>query len=307
LSKRFGTGQRMVALDGIDLDVRQGEFLCLIGPSGCGKSTLLYMLAGLVAPNAGTLLMDGEPIAGPRRERGLVFQEDALFPWKSVAENIGFGLRVRAAAGKPEEEIRATVSRLVRLVGLQGFEEARPGELSGGMKQRAAIAACLATEPRVLLMDEPFGALDPITRHRLQVELRRLHQSVAKTIVFVTHDVDEAIKMADRIAILNVGGVLEQFAPPDEILRAPAGDFVARFVGSGRALKRLSLIPVASIELEPFAGGPDQVPTVGVDATLLEALDAIVASPGRSVRVLAADKTERGVLTLERIAREIAQ
>jgi NitT/TauT family transport system ATP-binding protein len=203
LSKRFGTGQRMVALDGIDLDVRQGEFLCLIGPSGCGKSTLLYMLAGLVAPNAGTLLMDGEPIAGPRRERGLVFQEDALFPWKSVAENIGFGLRVRAAAGKPEEEIRATVSRLVRLVGLQGFEEARPGELSGGMKQRAAIAACLATEPRVLLMDEPFGALDMQTRGILQRELLQIHETIGRTTVFVTHDIREAILLADRVVVLS--------------------------------------------------------------------------------------------------------
>jgi NitT/TauT family transport system ATP-binding protein len=203
LSKRFGTGQRMVALDGIDLDVRQGEFLCLIGPSGCGKSTLLYMLAGLVAPNAGTLLMDGEPIAGPRRERGLVFQEDALFPWKSVAENIGFGLRVRAAAGKPEEEIRATVSRLVRLVGLQGFEEARPGQLSGGMKQRAAIAACLATEPRVLLMDEPFGALDMQTRGILQRELLQIHETIGRTTVFVTHDIREAILLADRVVVLS--------------------------------------------------------------------------------------------------------
>jgi NitT/TauT family transport system ATP-binding protein len=193
----------MVALDGIDLDVRQGEFLCLIGPSGCGKSTLLYMVAGLVAPSAGTLVMDGKPIAGPGRDRGLVFQEDALFPWKSVAENVGFGLRVRAADGKSAAEIGAIVNRLVRLVGLQGFEDARPGQLSGGMKQRAAIAACLATEPRVLLMDEPFGALDMQTRGILQRELLQIHETIGRTTVFVTHDIREAILLADRVVVLS--------------------------------------------------------------------------------------------------------
>jgi len=193
----------MIALDGIDLDVRQGEFLCLIGPSGCGKSTLLYMLAGLVAPSAGALAMDGKPITGPSRERGLVFQEDALFPWMSVAENVGFGLRVRAAERKSAPEIEAVVRRLVRLVGLGGFEEARPGQLSGGMKQRAAIAACLATEPRILLMDEPFGALDMQTRGILQRELLHIHETIGRTTIFVTHDIREAILLADRVVVMS--------------------------------------------------------------------------------------------------------
>ena len=203
LAKRFGPGQRMIALDGIDLDVRPGEFLCLIGPSGCGKSTLLYMLAGLVAPSAGTLAMEGRPITGPSRERGLVFQEDALFPWMSVAENVAFGLRVHAAEKKAADEIQEVVSRLVGLVGLAGFEEARPGQLSGGMKQRAAIAACLATEPRVLLMDEPFGALDMQTRGILQRELLHIHETIGRTTVFVTHDISEAILLADRVVVMS--------------------------------------------------------------------------------------------------------
>jgi NitT/TauT family transport system ATP-binding protein len=203
VSKRFGRGQDMTALDSIDLDIRQGEFLCLIGPSGCGKSTLLYMLAGLVACSSGTLLMDGKPIGGPSRERGLVFQEDALFPWMSVAENVAFGLRVRAAGRRSEEEIGTVVGELLRLVGLRGFEASRPGQLSGGMKQRAAIAACLATEPRVLLMDEPFGALDMQTRGILQRELLRIHETIGRTTVFVTHDINEAILLADRVVVLS--------------------------------------------------------------------------------------------------------
>jgi osmoprotectant transport system ATP-binding protein len=204
--------------------------------------------------------------------------------------------------------VAARVEELARLFGLDPeLLDRYPSELSGGQRQRVGVARALAADPPVMLMDEPFAAVDPIVRERLQDEFLDIQRRLRKTIVFVTHDIDEAIKMADRIAILNVGGVLEQLASPEEILRAPAGDFVARFVGSGRVLKRLSLIRVSAVELDPPDGGPDGVPSVRPDATLLEALDAIVASPGRSVRVLAEDGAEHGVLTIERIAREVAR
>jgi osmoprotectant transport system ATP-binding protein len=298
------------AVGDLSFDVAEGETVVLVGPSGCGKTTTMRMINRLIEPTSGSILVGGKDTREQdpvelRRGIGYVIQSVGLMPHRTVANNIAM---VPVLLGWSRDRVAARVEELTGLFGLDPELLARyPSELSGGQRQRVGVARALAADPPVMLMDEPFAAVDPIVRERLQDQFLDIQRRLRKTIVFVTHDVDEAIKMADRIAILNVGGVLEQFAPPDEILRAPAGDFVARFVGSGRALKRLSLIPVASIELEPFAGGPDQVPTVGVDATLLEALDAIVASPGRSVRVLAADKTERGVLTLERIAREIAQ
>jgi osmoprotectant transport system ATP-binding protein len=298
------------AVGDLSFDVAEGETVVLVGPSGCGKTTTMRMINRLIEPTSGSILVGGKDTREQdpvelRRGIGYVIQSVGLMPHRTVANNIAM---VPALLGWSRDRVAARVEELTGLFGLDPELLARyPSELSGGQRQRVGVARALAADPPVMLMDEPFAAVDPIVRERLQDQFLDIQRRLRKTIVFVTHDVDEAIKMADRIAILNEGGVLEQFAPPDEILRAPAGDFVARFVGSGRALKRLSLIPVASIELEPSAGGPDHVPTVRVDATLLEALDAIVASPGRSVRVLAADGTERGVLTLERIAREIAQ
>ena len=203
VSKNFSRAGTVKALTQVNLELGQGEFLCLIGPSGCGKSTFLFIVAGLVSISSGHLSMSGIPIRGPSRDRGLVFQEDALFPWMTVEDNIAFGLRLRSAPPASKGAIAAVVNDLVHLVGLQGFEDRRPNELSGGMKQRAAIAACLATEPKVMLMDEPFGALDAQTRAILQRELLRIHEMSGRTTLFVTHDIREAILLSDRVAVMS--------------------------------------------------------------------------------------------------------
>lgn len=202
VGKAFARSAQL-ALKAVNLEVRAGEFLCLVGPSGCGKSTFLYITAGLVPLSFGELTFEGQAVKGPSRDRGLVFQESALFPWLSVRENVAFGLNLQAAARQPSEAKAATVAGLINLVGLQGFEDLKPHELSGGMKQRAAIAACLATEPKVLLMDEPFGALDAQTRGILQRELLRIHETSGRTTLFVTHDIREAILLSDRVAVMS--------------------------------------------------------------------------------------------------------
>jgi ABC-type nitrate/sulfonate/bicarbonate transport system ATPase subunit len=203
VGRTFSRDGVVIALEGVDPEVRRGEFLCLIGPSGCGKSTFLFMVAGMVPASSGELMLEGSPIRGSARDRGLVFQEDALFPWLSVADNVAFGVRLRAAGHVRSADIAATVDELLRLVGLQGFEHRMPNGLSGGMKQRAAIAASLAAEPKLLLMDEPFGALDAQTRIVLQRELLRIHELSGRTTLFVTHDIREAILLSDRVAVMT--------------------------------------------------------------------------------------------------------
>lgn len=193
----------MTVLDGVDLDVRPGEFMSLLGPSGCGKSTLLYILGGLVTASSGQVLMEARAIRGASRDRGFVFQESALYPWLSVEDNVLFGLRLRAAGRGRDKDNRKLVADLLDLVSLTGFEQHRPDELSGGMKQRVAIAACLATNPKILLMDEPFGALDAQTRRVMQRELLRLHETSGRTTLFVTHDIREAVLLSDRIAVMS--------------------------------------------------------------------------------------------------------
>jgi NitT/TauT family transport system ATP-binding protein len=198
---RFATaGAEVVALQGIDLEVRAGDFVCLLGPSGCGKSTLLNAIAGFAPPTAGRILVDGRPVTGPGPDRGMVFQEYALFPWMTVAQNVAFGLQVK---GLPRPEIDRQVSALLELLQLQDFADRFPKDLSGGMRQRVAIARVLAIDPPVLLMDEPFGALDALTRRSLQDELLRLWERLKKTVVFVTHSIEESIYLADRIVVMT--------------------------------------------------------------------------------------------------------
>jgi NitT/TauT family transport system ATP-binding protein len=182
--------------------VRKGEFVCLIGASGCGKSTLLRIVAGFESPSAGKAMMWDAPIDGPAPDRGMVFQDYGLFPWLTVRQNIGFG---PAARGLPKEEVRAIVERFVALVGLNRFADAYPHQLSGGMKQRVAIARVLANEAEIVLMDEPFGALDAMTRERLQDELLELWQRTGLTVLFVTHSIEEAIFLADRVVVMEPG------------------------------------------------------------------------------------------------------
>jgi len=193
-------GNELLTLDQLNLDVPDGKFTVLIGPSGCGKSTLLYMLAGFEQPTAGEILMEGKSIKKPGPDRGFVFQDYALFPWKTVLGNVMFGL---LNTGWDKKEAEAKAREFITLVNLKGFEDAYPHTLSGGMKQRVAIARALAYNPKVLLMDEPFGALDSQTRKHMQRELERIWQMAQKTVVFVTHSVIEAVYLADRIVILT--------------------------------------------------------------------------------------------------------
>ena len=195
-----GPSDRFTALEDITLDVRPGEFLALVGPSGCGKSTLLDLLGGLTAPTSGRILLDGRPIEGPARDRGIVFQQYALFPWRTAAQNVEFGLDIAGLKAKQRREI---ARHYLDLVGLTAFADRYPHELSGGMKQRVAIARSLAYDPEVLLMDEPFAALDAQTRETLQGELLRIWRATGKTIIFITHGIDEAVVLGQRVAVMT--------------------------------------------------------------------------------------------------------
>jgi ABC-type nitrate/sulfonate/bicarbonate transport system ATPase subunit len=216
-----GDGASVEALTAIDLDVRAGEFVCILGPSGCGKSTLLNIAAGFIPPSTGEVRIDGQPVTGPDPRRIVVFQERGTFPWLTVEGNVGFGL-----ARLPRAEREQRVARYVRLVGLGGFERSYPAELSGGMKQRLEVARALAVNPDMLLLDEPFGALDSITRLTMRSELLRIWEAERKTILFVTHDIDESVQLADRIVILSarpgrVRRVVEVDIPHPRDLSAP--------------------------------------------------------------------------------------
>ncbi len=252
VTKRFPHAARPAVGD-LSLDVADGEVIALVGPSGCGKTTTLKMINRLIEPSGGTILVNGVDVMQQdpvqlRRGIGYVIQSVGLMPHHTVGRNIA---TVPHLLGWDEARIRARTDELVALFDLDpDFLGRYPGELSGGQRQRVGVARALAVDPAVMLMDEPFAAVDPIVRARLQDEFLEIQRRLRKTIVFVTHDVDEAIKLADRMCVLNTGGVVEQFAPPEEILRAPANGFVEAFVGSERGLKRLALIRVADIEVE---------------------------------------------------------
>lgn len=201
VSKVFSTGSReVVALEDINLDVQRGAFICLLGPSGCGKSTLLNAVAGFSPPSSGSILIDGKPVQAPGPDRGMVFQEYALFPWMTVEKNIAFGLEIKK---QPKAMIREKVDGLLQMLKLQDFRDRYPKDLSGGMRQRVAIARVLALDSPIMLMDEPFGALDSLTRRNLQDELLRIWTEFRKTIIFVTHSIEESIYLADRIIVMT--------------------------------------------------------------------------------------------------------
>src|SRR5580704_9984041 len=194
------SGRPVLALEEVSLDVGNREFVALLGPSGCGKSTLLYLIGGFLPVETGSILVDGKPVAGPGPDRGIVFQNFALFPWKTVRKNVLYGLERQSL---PREEREKRAQAFIDLVGLTGFEESYPSQLSGGMKQRTAIARTLAFDPRMLLMDEPFGALDAQTRSLMQSELLAIWEKTRKTVIFVTHDVHEAVYLAERVAVMS--------------------------------------------------------------------------------------------------------
>jgi osmoprotectant transport system ATP-binding protein len=255
VTKRF-PGSKADAVGGLSLDVAKGTLVALLGPSGCGKTTTLRMINRMTEPTSGRIEIEGRDVttsqvAELRRGIGYVIQQVGLFPHHTVARNIA---AVPNALRWEKGRTSARIQELADLVGLEpAMLDRYPDELSGGQQQRVGVARALAADPPVLLMDEPFGAVDPVVRSRLQDELLALQSRVHKTIVLVTHDLDEAIKVADRIALLNMGGILEQYATPDELLRAPANEFVERFVGGDRSLRRLTLATVADL---PFAAGP---------------------------------------------------
>jgi ABC-type taurine transport system ATPase subunit len=188
------------ALTEVNLAILQGDFVCVVGPSGCGKTTLLQIIAGFLVPTHGEALIDGRPITGPDADRGVVFQQPALYPWLSVAENVGFGLKVRGVDGERRTE---RVGRFLRMVGLERFQKHPPYELSGGMQQRAAIARVLVNEPRIMLMDEPFGALDALTREHMQEELLKIWRATRTTVLFITHSVEEAVYLGTRVLVMS--------------------------------------------------------------------------------------------------------
>ena len=256
VTKRYDPGVKGPgAVNDLSFSVPAGRICVLVGPSGCGKTTSLKMVNRLIEPTSGRILIDGvdaatRDVTELRRGIGYVIQQVGLFPHQTIAENVAVVPRLLGWSAARQRE------RADELLGLVGLDPARyggrfPSQLSGGERQRVGVARALAADPPVMLMDEPFGAVDPIVRERLQNEFLRLQQDLAKTILFVTHDIDEAIKMGDLVAVMQAGGLLAQFAPPEELLAQPASDFVARFVGADRGLKRLSLMRVRDLPPHP--------------------------------------------------------
>jgi osmoprotectant transport system ATP-binding protein len=291
VTKRY-PGSEVPAVDGLSLSIAAGELVVLVGPSGCGKTTTLRMLNALEQPTSGQILVGGVDAQGRRphelrREMGYVIQGVGLFPHRTVAQNIA---TVPRLLGWDKHRVAARVRELVELVDLDPDLLGRyPASLSGGQQQRVGVARALAADPPVLLMDEPYSAVDPIVRAHLQDELIALHRRVGTTIVLVTHDIDEALKVGDRIAVLAVGGRLAQYAPPVELLADPADDFVRQFVGGRRSLRRLALVPLADLRplFEPVGVGPRpaDVPSVDLHATAADALEIILATGSAAVEV----------------------
>ncbi len=279
-----------VAVGDFSLAVEAGELAVLIGPSGCGKSTILRMINRLIEPSAGRISVDGANILEQdpvelRRHIGYVIQNVGLFPHQNIRTNIG---TVPRLLGWDQQKIAARADELLELVGLDPARYARryPHELSGGQRQRVGVARALAADPKVLLMDEPFSAVDPIARGRLQDEFRNLQATVRKTIVLVTHDIDEAVRLADRIAVLGQGGRLLQYAPPSELLSHPASDAVGDFVGTDRGIRRLAVTAVRDVMSpvpadQPVAGRP----TLDASGTLYDALAAMLTGDSAEVVV----------------------
>jgi osmoprotectant transport system ATP-binding protein len=277
VTKRYGAGATATtAVDDLSFEVPAGKICVFVGPSGAGKTTTLKMVNRLVEPTSGEILIDGHDVMADdptelRRRVGYVIQQVGLLPHLTIGENVA---TVPRLLGWPSSRISTGTDELLDLVGLPPatYRGRYPSQLSGGERQRVGVARALAADPPLMLMDEPFGAVDPIVRERLQNELLRLQHRLAKTILFVTHDIDEAIKMADLVLVLRQGGRLAQFGPPEDVLTHPASDFVARFVGVDRGLKRLSLTRVANLELlQPATCHPGDDATGARQATAASA------------------------------------
>jgi osmoprotectant transport system ATP-binding protein len=310
VTKRY-PGRRVAAVSDLSLVVPAGEICVLVGPSGGGKTTAMKMVNRLVDMSEGDILIDGRSVRSLnaielRRQVGYVIQHVGLFPHMNVADNIS---TVPRLLGWPRARIRERVRELIELVGLDPDEHtsAFPAQLSGGQQQRVGLARAMAADPAAMLMDEPFGALDPITRERLQDEFLRLHNELRKTVIFVTHDIDEAIKMGDRIAILREGGTLVQYDTPDAILAHPADDFVARFVGADRSLKRLALKRLSEIKLGAPNGSEPSGPRVPASTTLRDALALMLGEGSRHLTVVDESGRPAGRCTVEQLGELLAR
>ncbi|MEU4066948.1 ATP-binding cassette domain-containing protein [Streptomyces wedmorensis] len=308
VTKRYADGT--TAVDDLSFEVAEGELVTLVGPSGCGKTTTMMMVNRLVEPTSGRVLVDGEDVAGVdpvalRRKIGYVIQQVGLFPHRTVLDNTA---TVPALLGWKKTAARARAAELLDLVGLDPatYGSRYPAQLSGGQRQRVGVARALAADPPVLLMDEPFGAVDPVVRERLQNEFLALQATVRKTVLLVTHDIEEAVRMGDRMAVYGQGRI-EQFDAPATVLGSPATPYVADFVGSDRGLKRLAVTPVTEADLDPwresterYAGGPEgyqgdaQVP---LGTSLKDALAVLLQHDTGRLAVTGTDGRPLGVLT----------
>lgn len=292
-------GQGTPAVEDFSMSIRPGELVVLVGPSGCGKTTTMKMVNRIIEPSSGSIRIDGRdvlqlPPDELRRHVGYVIQQIGLFPHMTIADNIATVPRLLKWSKK---RIAERVEELLETVQLDPavFAGRYPRQLSGGQQQRAGVARALAADPPVMLMDEPFGATDPITRDRLQAEFLRLQEEIGKTIIFVTHDFDEAVRLGDRIAVLSERSRIEQFDTPGAILAAPANDYVASFIGAGATLKRLGLLPVTAAHL----AGPDpsrRLPRVASTDTLRDALDQLVRTGASALDVVDSDGRVLGAL-----------
>jgi osmoprotectant transport system ATP-binding protein len=305
VTKRYGNSARP-AIDDLSLTIPAGEICVLIGPSGGGKTTAMKMINRLISITEGDITIDGTSVKSLektelRRGIGYVIQQIGLFPHMTVEDNIA---TVPKLLGWDKARTRERGRELLELVGLDPDEHAKryPRQLSGGQRQRVGLARAMAADPPLMLMDEPFGAIDPITRERLQNDFLRLHREIRKTVVFVTHDIDEAIKMGDRICILREGGVLAQYDTPEAILAAPADDFVAQFVGADRGLKRLALRRVDEVDLLPVPEG-NGAPACSQLTTLRDALSLMLTEGAGGVVVRDEDGNAKGYLTFEVVRR----
>ncbi|MFG1659487.1 ABC transporter ATP-binding protein [Micromonospora chersina] len=303
IRKRYPDGTE--AVRELSLEVKAGELVVLIGPSGCGKSTVLRMINRLIEPTDGRILLGDDDVTRVdpvtlRRRIGYVIQNVGLFPHQTVAANVA---TVPGLLGWSRERTRARVDELLELVGLDPGQFGRryPHELSGGQRQRVGVARALAADPVVLLMDEPFSAVDPIVRTRLQEEFLRLQAEVRKTIVLVTHDLDEAVRLGDRIAVLSEGGRLEQYDTPAALLGSPASPFVREFVGADRGIRRLAVTPVTREVLDPLpADGGADLPTVPLGGSAYDALGGLLTS-GAEHAVVTEDGRPVGLLSRARV------
>jgi len=310
LSKKYPDGT--VAVDDVSLDVHRGEMVMLVGPSGGGKSTTLRLINRLIEPTSGRIWLDGRDVTHENPEKlrrgiGYVIQRIGLFPHRTVEQNVA---TVPGLLGWDKQRTRARVTELLELVGLEPATYALryPHELSGGQQQRVGVARALAADPPVLLMDEPFGAVDPLARDRLQDQFLRIQAELRKTVVFVTHDIDEAVRLGSRIAVLGPAGVLQQYADPSTLLAAPANESVAAFVGADRGIRRMSVTALTKEDLSPASAIPadrltsdgrlaDGVPSIRLGASLREGFAALAGLDEPALPVLDEQGALAGVLT----------